>query len=82
MTTDDTQKPKTSFEDLGRKLDKNLGEAAKKLDQETEKVVAYLNEEVVPAVRSGSSKALRVAAEQLARLADFMDKDKEKDQSS
>ena len=74
MATDDTQNTKASFEDLGRKLDKNLGVAAKKLDQETEKVVTYLNEEVVPAVRSGSSKALRVAAEQLARLADFMDK--------
>ncbi len=71
MTTDDTQKTKSSFEDLGRKL-----------DQETEKVVTYLNEEVVPAVRSGSSKALRAAAEQLARFADFMDKDKEKDPSS
>jgi hypothetical protein len=76
MTTDDTQNTKSSFEDLGRTLDKNLGEAAKKLDQETEKVVTYLNDEVVPAVRSGSTKALRAAAEQLSRLADFMDKDR------
>lgn len=74
MTSD--QKPKTRFEDLGRKLDKEFGQASQKLEQESEKVIAYLNNEVVPAIRNGSSKALRVAAEQLSRLAEFMDQNR------
>ncbi|HWX56136.1 MAG TPA: hypothetical protein VN176_16220 [Verrucomicrobiae bacterium] len=70
--SDDTQKTKPSFEKVGRKLD----EAAQKLDQESEKVVAYLNDEVVPAIRTRSTKALRTAAEQLAKLADYMDRER------
>jgi hypothetical protein len=35
-----------------------------------------LNDEVVPAVRQHSTKALRVAAEKLAALADYMDQHK------
>ena len=64
---------KTSFEDLGRKLNNEIGEAAKKLEQEGEKLIAYLNNEVVPAVRGNSSKALRVAAEKLSQFADYME---------
>jgi hypothetical protein len=76
MTPDDTQKKsKTSFAEFGRKLDQGLGQAAEKLDQESEKVITYLNDEVVPSIRTHSTKALRIAAEKLARLADFMDKE-------
>jgi hypothetical protein len=64
---------KTPFEDLGRKLNNEIGEAAKKLEQEGEKIIAYLNNEVVPAVRGNSSKALRVAAEKLSQFADYME---------
>ena len=71
--SDDTQKTKASFENFGRKLDQKFGDTAKKLDHESEKVVTYLNEEVVPAIRNHSSKALRTAAEKLAWLADYMD---------
>ena len=71
--SDDTQKTKASFENFGRKLDEKFGDTAQKLEQESEKVVTYLNDEVVPAIRNHSSKALRTAAEKLARLADYMD---------
>jgi len=64
---------KTSFEDLGRKLNSEIGTAAQKLEQESEKLIAYLNNEVVPAVRGNSSKALRVAAEKLSQFADYME---------
>jgi hypothetical protein len=60
------QKPKVSFEDLGRKV-----------DQESERLIAYLNDEVVPAVRTHSTKALRTAAQKLQQFADYMD-DREK----
>jgi len=64
---------KTPFEDFGRKLDRGLGEAAKRMEQEGEKLIAYLNDEVVPAIRNNSSKALRVAAEKLSQLANYME---------
>lgn len=65
---------KTSFEDLGRKLNNDIGTATHKLEQEGEKLIAYLNDEVVPAIRGQSTKALRVAAEKLSQLANYMEK--------
>ena len=50
-----------------------MHEAAGRLDRESEKLITYLNDEVVPAVREHSSRGLRVAAEKLAKFADFMD---------
>ena len=67
---------KPRFENLGRKLDQNFGEAADKMERESERMIAYLNDEVVPAIRQGSTKALRTAAEQLNRLAEYMDRNR------
>ncbi len=53
------------FEDMGRTIDREL-----------KQVIDYLNDEVVPTVRKGSGKALRIAAEKLARLADHMEERK------
>lgn len=64
---------KTSFEEFGRKIDRGLGEAAKKMEQEGEKFIAYFNDEVVPAIRSHSTKALRIAADKLSQLAKYME---------
>jgi hypothetical protein len=64
---------KPGFEDFGRRLNHEIGEATQKLEQEGEKLIAYLNNEVVPAIRTNSSKALRVAAEKLSHLANYMD---------
>lgn len=64
---------KTPFEDFGRKIDRGLGEAAKKMEQEGEKFIAYFNDEVVPAIRSHSTKALRIAADKLSQLAKYME---------
>ena len=62
-----------TFEDFGRKLNNDIGEATQKLEQEGEKLIAYLNSEVVPAIRGHSTKALRVAADKLSQLANYMD---------
>lgn len=78
MSPQDGPKSKAPFERMGRKLDANFGEAAQKLEQEKEKVITYLNNEVVPAIRTHSTKALRVAAEQLNKLAEYMDKNRSK----
>jgi len=69
---------KKSLEDLGRKIGKNLGTAKRNLEDEGEKVIAYLNDEVVPAIRQGSSRALRTAAEKLSRLAEYMEQTRSK----
>jgi F0F1-type ATP synthase membrane subunit b/b' len=58
--------------DFNRKVE----EAAERLERESAEFVKYLNDEVVPAVRQHSTKALRVAAEKLTALADYMDQHK------
>jgi hypothetical protein len=55
--------------DFNRKVE----QAADRLEKETAEFIKYLNDEVVPAVRQHSTKALRVAAGKMARLADYME---------
>lgn len=75
---DDSSRKKPSFENFGRKIDQEFGDAARKVEQESERVITYLNNEVVPAIRNNSSKALRAAAEQLHKLAEYMDQNRSK----
>jgi hypothetical protein len=58
------------LEDLARRLGTMGGQA----ETEVRRVIAYLNDEVVPAVRTQSFTALRRAGEQLTRLADELEK--------
>jgi len=69
---------KKSLEDLGRKIGRNLGSARRNLEDESEKVITYLNDEVVPAIRQGSSRALRTAADKLSKLAEYMEQTRSK----
>ncbi len=62
------------FENIGRKMDEHFGTCSDRLEDDVKRVITYLNEKVVPEVRDNSSKALRIAAEQLARLADHLDR--------
>jgi hypothetical protein len=59
-------------EDTNRKIH----EAVDRVERELKQVIKYLNDEVVPTVRDESSKALRTAADQLTKLADYMDQAK------
>jgi hypothetical protein len=72
--TQDSASSKTRFEDFGRKMDEQFGHTIPQVEDEVKKVINYLNDEVVPQVRQNSSQALRVAAEQLNRLAEHLDK--------
>jgi signal transduction histidine kinase len=65
---------RASLNDLGRKIGKNLGDAKRNVEEESEKLITYLNDEVVPAIRQGSTRALRTAAEKLSQLAEYMEK--------
>jgi signal transduction histidine kinase len=69
---------RASLNDLGRKIGKNLGDAKRNVEEESEKLITYLNDEVVPAIRQGSSRALRTAAEKLSQLAEYMEKTRSK----
>ena len=64
------------MEDAGARVSKTVSEAAERLEKESAELIDYLNREVVPAVREQSSKALRVAAQRLHELADYMDQNK------
>jgi hypothetical protein len=62
-----------TFENFGRKVDAQFGKVGPRIEDEVKRVIAYLNDQVVPQVRQNSSSALRTAAEQLGRLADYLD---------
>jgi glutamyl-tRNA reductase len=61
------------MEDASARVNKSVAEAAERIEKETAEFITYLNQEVVPAVRQHSTKALRVAAEKMAKLADYLD---------
>ena len=58
----------------GAGWEEKLHDAGVVVEDEVKRVVAYLNDEVVPDVRRNGSVALRAAAEQLEKLAKMMEK--------
>jgi hypothetical protein len=62
------------FENIGRKVDEHFGGCSDRLEDDVKRVITFLNDKVVPEVRENSSKALRIAAVQLERLADHLDR--------
>jgi hypothetical protein len=70
----------SSFEDFGAKVGRSIGEAANQLEKESEKLISFINSEVVPAIRGESTTALRSAAEKLQQFADYLDDQKRKRQ--
>ena len=64
---------KRKVEDAGARVNKSIADIAERLEKESAELITYLNNEVVPAIRTHSTKALRVASEKLAKLADYMD---------
>jgi hypothetical protein len=64
--------------DASARLNRSVANITETLEKETAELVTYLNDDVVPAVRTHSSKALRVAADKLAEFADFLEKQHKK----
>lgn len=60
-------------EDASARFNRSVANIAETLEKETATLVVYLNDEVVPAVRTHSSKALRTAAEKLTEFADYLE---------
>ncbi len=59
---------------VGEKVGRTLAD----LDRESERLISYLNDEVVPAIRKHSTQGLRTAARELARFADYMEQTQKK----
>ena len=66
------------MEETGRKIGRTLGEAERRIQDDLQQVIDYLDKEVVPTVRNESSRGLRIAAEKLSHLADFMDQQRKR----
>jgi F0F1-type ATP synthase membrane subunit b/b' len=66
-------KTSSRFESFGKKVDKRLNQAMPRVEEELKKVIAHLNDQVVPQLRQGSSQALRAAADRLRKLAEQLE---------
>jgi len=53
--------------------EEQLRSGAARAEEEVRRVVAYINDEVVPDIRRNGSVALRAAAEELRKLAERME---------
>ena len=60
-------------EEASARFNRSVANIDETLEKETAELVTYLNDEVVPSVRTHSSKALRTAAEKLANFADYLE---------
>jgi len=66
------------FSTAGERLDDMLGDTTKRIEEETQTLIAYINDELVPAIHDHSSKALRIASEKLTQAAEMMEADKQR----
>jgi len=60
-------------EDASARVNQKVGETTERIEKEAAEFIKYLNDEVVPAVRQHSTKALRIAAEKMQALANYME---------
>ena len=61
-------------EDASARISQTVNDAVERLEKEIPEIIKYLNDEVVPAARSHSTRALRTASQKLAEFADYMEK--------
>jgi hypothetical protein len=64
------------MEDASARFNKSVGEFAEQLEKDSAELIAYLNDEVVPAIRTHSTQALRTASDKLKQMADYLDRQK------
>jgi hypothetical protein len=65
-------------EEASTRINRSVSNLAETLEKETAEFVAYLNNEVVPAVRTHSSKAMRQASVKLSEFAEYLEKQQKK----
>ena len=74
----DTSSRASRMEETGRKIGRTLGEAQRRIQEDVQQGLEDVDKEVVPTVRTESSRGLRIAAEKLSKLADFMDQQRKR----
>ena len=62
------------FHEAAPHLNEKVAAASAQIEQDAQELIAYLNIEVVPAIRSHSTTALRVASQKLSDLAAYIEK--------
>jgi hypothetical protein len=65
-------------EGASARVSQTISDTAERLEKEIPEFIKYLNEEVVPSMRTHSTKALRVASQKLSEFADYMDQHRPK----
>jgi glutamyl-tRNA reductase len=60
--------------DASARVNEKIGQTTEQVEKEAAEFIKYLNDEVVPAVRQHSTKALRTAAEKMTELANYMER--------
>ena len=60
------------FHEAAPHLNQKVNEAIPQFEKDAQELIAYLNDEVVPAIRTNSAKALRIASQKLTDLAEFI----------
>ena len=65
--------PNRTAEAASARFNRTVRETTERLEKEAAEFVKYLNNDVVPTVRVQSTKALRIAAEKLQQLANYME---------
>jgi len=73
-----TNRRASRMEETGRRIGRSLGEAERRIQNDLQQVIDYLDKEAVPTVRNESSRGLRIAAEKLTKLAEFMDQQRKR----
>jgi hypothetical protein len=63
----------TKIHEAAPHLNEKVAEVTAKIEKDAQELIAYLNSEVVPAIRTQSTKALRVASERLNDLAAYIE---------
>lgn len=71
--TEQNKNARRPFETAGQRLDDLLGDASTRIEEETQQLIKYINDELVPAIRQHSSDALRIASDKLSQAAQHMD---------
>jgi len=63
-------------EDAGARVNQRVAVVTERLERETAELINYLNNEVVPAIRTHLFFDERAAAEKLGKMADYLDEQK------
>ncbi len=64
-------------EEASARINKSVANLAEELEKESAELITYLNQEVVPAIRTHSTKALRTASQKLSQFADYLDQQRQ-----